>query len=332
MTAALGSRQFPFPCVGSEDDIALFCCCFAVLRVFRVRVFDRCFWSVWAGRRIFFHHGAETHVPQAPLLCHQVEPDASRQNSWWEMASSFPFLFPLLRNGLQKEEAGKREVERKLDQRDGTFVFFKVSQHKHGEGKEWPNLWTEATRDRKASLPSLSSRLFISGLNKGDRKLWKICCDISYCCRGLRRCIVFFHPLPRRLGFYRELVTTSVCCRNAEVKDRDISLIRRFVADWGWMMQVGNLCSRQPKSGQRAPSAPLQGSGLLGYVGCFFAGTFDNFALHLHCLGECISLQHFLKNGVRVVCWCLGFLVSSPPFTFSSFIKGWSLLLCAIYL
>jgi hypothetical protein len=24
----------------------------------------------------------------------------------------------------------------------------------------------------------------------------------------LRRCIVFFHPLPRRLGFYRELVTT----------------------------------------------------------------------------------------------------------------------------
>jgi hypothetical protein len=52
------------------------------------------------------------------------------------MASSFPFLFPLLRNGLQKEEAGKREVERKLDQRDGTFVFFKVSQHKHGEGKE----------------------------------------------------------------------------------------------------------------------------------------------------------------------------------------------------
>jgi hypothetical protein len=28
----------------------------------------------------------------------------------------------------------------------------------------------------------LSRRLFIWGLNKGDRKLWKICYDLSYCC------------------------------------------------------------------------------------------------------------------------------------------------------
>jgi hypothetical protein len=122
-----------------------------------------------------------------------------------------------------------------LDQRDGTFVFFKVSQHKHGEGKEWPNLWTEATRDRKALLPSFSSRLFISGLNKGDRKLWKICYDICYCCRGLRRCIVFFHPLPRRLGFYRELVTTSVCCRMRKLRtgtSRSFDVLLRTGVGW----------------------------------------------------------------------------------------------------
>lgn len=35
----------------------------------------------WA-QRAFSHHGAEAHVPQAPLLRHQVEPDASCQNPW----------------------------------------------------------------------------------------------------------------------------------------------------------------------------------------------------------------------------------------------------------
>lgn len=30
------------------------------------------------------HHGAKIDIPQAPLLCHQVQPDARRQNAWSE--------------------------------------------------------------------------------------------------------------------------------------------------------------------------------------------------------------------------------------------------------
>lgn len=81
MTAAVGSSQFPFPSVGSEDDEALLLLiCGARVSEFvsSIVASDLC----GRGEGFFFHHGAETHVPQAPLLCHQVEPDASRQNSW----------------------------------------------------------------------------------------------------------------------------------------------------------------------------------------------------------------------------------------------------------
>jgi hypothetical protein len=41
-----------------------------------------------------WHHGAKIDIPQAPLLCHQVQPDARRQNAWSESSVSlFFFVF-----------------------------------------------------------------------------------------------------------------------------------------------------------------------------------------------------------------------------------------------
>jgi hypothetical protein len=138
----------------------LFCCWFAV-RVFRSSCLRSLLLICVGGAKVFFfHHGAETHVPQAPLLCHQVEPDASRQNSWWEMASSFPFLFPLLRNGLQREEAGKRELEGNRNKGIERLSFSKYRSTRMERVNNDLNLWTEATRDRKASLPSLQTSVY----------------------------------------------------------------------------------------------------------------------------------------------------------------------------
>jgi hypothetical protein len=86
------------------------------------------------------------------------------------MASSFPFLFPLLRNGLQREEAGKREVEEKWNTGIEHLSFSKYRSTRMERVKN--DLTCELKLQETAKRHSLlSRRLFISGMNKGDRKL-----------------------------------------------------------------------------------------------------------------------------------------------------------------
>jgi hypothetical protein len=86
------------------------------------------------------------------------------------MASSFPFLFPLLRSGLQREEAGKREVEEKWNKGSEHLSFSKYRSTRMERVKN--DLTCELKLRETAKRHSLlSRRLFISGLNKGDSKL-----------------------------------------------------------------------------------------------------------------------------------------------------------------
>jgi hypothetical protein len=82
------------------------------------------------------------------------------------MASSFPFLFPLLR----REDAVKREVEGKRNIGIERLFFSKYRSTRMERVKN--DLTCELKLQETAKRHSLlSRRLFISGLNKGDLKL-----------------------------------------------------------------------------------------------------------------------------------------------------------------